>query len=94
MYFYADSQAQFLTELCSSQLTRDIVEDLGPAVVQASQQALRGLRQHDLTDSIVISILTGIQQMCEGNQLDCVAKSWLIQNKVSAPTFRTVQSDI
>ena len=81
--FYIVSQTQFLTELCSSQMTRDTVENLGPAVVQASQQALRTLRQHDLTDSIINSISTGIQQICEGNQLDCVAKAWLIQNKVS-----------
>ena len=69
------------------------MEDLGPAVVQASQQALRGLRQHDLTDSIVNSILTGIQQICEGNELDCVAKAWLIQNKVSASNFTGVQPE-
>ena len=80
--FYIVSQTQFITELCSSQMTRDTVENLGPAVVQASQQALRSLRQHDLTDIIVNNILTGIQQICEGNQLDCVAKAWLIQNKV------------
>ena len=90
VYFCTDFQTQFLMELCSSQITRDTVEDLGPAVVQASQQALSGLRQHDLTGPIVNSILTGIQQICEGNQLDCVAKAWLIQNKVSASNFTGV----
>ena len=65
-------------------VTRNTVEDLGAAVLQVPQEALRGLTQQDLSDSTVRdSVLSGLQQICDENHPDCLATAWIVLNKVA-----------
>ena len=83
MYFNG-SQAKFLVQRCSnSKIARDTVGSLGPAIVQASQQALQGLSRQDLSNpEVTKNLVDGIQQICEKEERECVVKARIVRKKV------------